>query len=109
MFYIRPDGTWPAFYGEIQEIISGWVPGDTLPDGWVEVVESTPPHELAFDEDIQELEPQLVNGVMTQQWGIRKLTEEELERKNAPTVLREKLTALGLTEYELFLLSQGKF
>ena len=105
--YINPQGEYPRYYGDIQIENPGWEPGNDLPKGWVQVVETDAPDFDADTERAVAAEPALVDGVMTQQWAIRALTAEELERINAPATAKAKLLALGLTEIEIQTLLRG--
>jgi hypothetical protein len=44
---------------------------------------------------------------MTQQWLVRDMTAEEIERRDAPLTAKAKLLALGLTEAEVEALVRG--
>lgn len=48
-----------------------------------------------------------IDGVITQNWAVRDLTEEEIESKNASITARQKLIDLGLTEAEVQALVRG--
>ena len=106
MRYIAPNGDYPRHYGDIQLAHSGWQLGDALPEAWVEVAD-TPLPTIADDEIIFEGTPAEVDGVMAQTWEVRKMTAEEIERKNAPQTVKAKLVALGLNEAEIEALSRG--
>lgn len=100
MIYIGPEGQYPAYAGDIQLAAPEWKIGEPLPTGW-SVVETIEIPELADDEKVIELAPQKVDGKYTQVFAIEKLTEEELEIKNAPKTARVKLEAMGLTIHEI--------
>ena len=106
MIYISPNNEYPRFVGDIAIATPNWKKGDPIPEGWtkVEQVDMPPYREgyLAY-----EVEPILVNGVMTQNWAERKLTAEELARKNAPKTAKAKLAELGFTEDEIQALALG--
>ena len=105
--YINPQGEYPRYTGDIQIEHPEWQIGETLPEGWTMVVESDMPAYDYTTEIVESAEPALVDGVMTQQWAIRPLTAEELERINAPATAKAKLLALGLTEIEIQTLLRG--
>ena len=107
MQYINPQGEYPRHYGDIMLDVPGWQLGDDLPEGWVEVAFAAAPEVDNAVEVAEEATPALVDGVMTQQWAIRALTAEELERNNAPATAKAKLLALGLTEIEIQTLLRG--
>lgn len=107
MLLINPQNEYPRFYGDIQLEHPGWNLGDPLPSGWLEVTPSTPPTAPA-GEILVELTPEEVNGVLTQTWTTRAMTEEELEVANAPITARQKLKdVFGLTDAEINALSRG--
>jgi len=106
MIYISPENEYPRHAGDIQLVAPKWKAGDPMPDGWVQVAEAERPTTGA-DELAYEGEPVEVKGVMTQNWVIRDLTAEELDRRDAPVNAKAKLIALGLTEAEVDALVQG--
>lgn len=100
MQFISPRNEYPRHYGDIQIENPSWVLGDPLPQGWHEV-ESTKPPVAGANEVVFETQPVLVDGKYKQQWSVRDLTPEEIERINAPQTAKAKLIALGLTEAEI--------
>jgi len=106
MLYINADNEYPRHIGDVQLAKPSFQEGDTLPKGWTKVEESERPT-AGIDQVTVESTPVEVDGVMTQQWTVRDLTEEELERRNAPANAKAKLIALGLTEAEVNALVQG--
>lgn len=100
MIYISPSNEYPRHPGDIQLQHPGWNPGDALPQGWVEVAFAPKPV-AGKDELVYESFPLEVNGTMTQNWMVRGLTSEEIERRDAPETARQKLAALGLTADEI--------
>ena len=106
MLYINPKNEYPRHIGDVQLDKKTYKEGDELPTGWVSVIETGRPDNQA-DKIIAEGFPEEVDGVMTQQWIVRDLTQEELDRKNAPANAKAKLIALGLTEAEVSALVQG--
>lgn len=106
MNYISPDNEYPRHIGDVQLASPGWNLGDPLPEGWVQVELSERP----VQEDgkiVYEEFPVNVNGTMTQKWSVRDMTQEELDRKNAPATAKQKLLDLGLTEAEVEALTRG--
>jgi hypothetical protein len=106
MIYISPDNEYPRHYGDIQLANPTWKLGDDLPEGWVQVAESPRP-EPGVDEVTVEGFPIEVEGLMTQNWVLRDMTAEEIERRDAPANAKAKLIALGLTEAEIEALVRG--
>jgi len=106
MLYINSDNEYPRHVGDVQLVKAGFKEGDTLPTGWVKVEESERPT-AGTDKVTVEGTPEEVDGVMTQTWTVRDLTQEELDRKNAPANAKAKLIKLGLTDAEVSALVQG--
>jgi len=106
MIYISPENEYPRHIGDIQLAHPSFKQGDDLPEGWVQVAESERP-ERQTDKVIYEDFPVEVDGVMTQNWQVRDMTAEEIERRDAPKRAKEKLIALGLTEVEIDALVRG--
>jgi hypothetical protein len=106
MYFISPQGEYPRFIGDIQLKHKGFKTNDTLPNGWVKVSELERP-ETTTDELAYEEFPVEVDGTMTQNWVIRHLTSQEIERRDAPLTVRAKLIKLGLTEIEVEALATG--
>ena len=40
--YRDPDGNWPRYPQDVRDHSPGWVKGQDLPDGWAEIVQTTP-------------------------------------------------------------------
>jgi len=106
MLYINSENEYPRHIGDVQLVKAGFKDGDALPTGWVKVQESERPTAEA-DQVTIEGTPEDVDGVMTQTWIVRDLTEEELERRNAPANAKARLVGLGFTEAEITALVQG--
>lgn len=106
MIYIDPDGNYPRFAGDIIIANPAWNFGDPAPEGWVEVQPTDYP-ELTETEIAYEGVPELVEGAYVQVWDVRELTAEELARKNAPILAKQKLLDAGLTEEEITALVLG--
>lgn len=104
MLFVDNNGNYPKFISEIQEIIPGWQPGDNLPAGWHQVLDGELPV-LAENQVHQEVQPTLnEDGVYVRTYTVRDLTEQELEVRNAPTSVREKLAGLGFSNAEIRLI-----
>lgn len=100
MIFISPIGEYPRHYGDIMLDAPGWKLGDDLPTGWIKVQENERPTP-GSNQLVLEAAPKQIKGVMTQQWLVRDMTAEEIERQDAPLTARAKLIALGLTELEI--------
>jgi len=105
--YINDLGEYPRYMGDVQLVMPEWQSGDALPIGWSEVVEVLGPS-VDETQTYYEVAPIEIDGVWTQQWEVRELTEEELAIRNAPRTAREKLAGIGLTSYELDALFRGR-
>ena len=106
MLYISADNEYPRHIGDVQLAKSGFKEGDTLPTGWVQVEESERPT-AGNDQLTVEGFPETIDGVVTQSWIVRDLTQAELDRRNAPASAKAKLIELGLTEEEVSALVRG--
>ena len=106
MLYISSENEYPRHTGDVQLAKSSFKDGDALPTGWVKVEESERPT-AGTDKVTVEGFPAEVDGVMTQSWVVRDLTEAELERRDAPANAKAKLIQLGLTEAEVDALVRG--
>jgi hypothetical protein len=106
MILINPEGEYPRYYGDIMLATKGWQLGDELPEGWMQVRETEPPA-LEENQALLELQPVEIDGVFYQQWATRPMTEEEVERREAPARARQKLIDLGFTELEIRAISRG--
>lgn len=106
MQLINPQGEYPRHIGDLQLEHSNWQIGDPLPEGWVEVADATMPEPQA-DQIVYEDFPVEIDGVMTQNWQVRAMTAEEMERRDAPETAKAKLMALGLSEVEIEALVRG--
>jgi hypothetical protein len=107
MLFISPLGEYPRHIGDVQIEHPTWNPGDQLPEGWNQVIETPMNLEAGENQTVYEGAPQEVDGSWRQVWAVRDLTEAEIERKNAPQTLVAKLKALGLTDVEIDVLSMG--
>jgi hypothetical protein len=106
MLYINAENEYPRHIGDVQLAQPGFQDGDTLPNGWQSVIETTRP--LPGEDKLSvEAFPVEVNGVMKQKWTVRSMTADELARRDAPANARAKLLKLGLTELEVNALVAG--
>ena len=106
MLYINAENEYPRHIGDVQLAKPSFKEGDTLPTGWTKVEESERPT-AGVDQLTVEGVPAEVDGVMTQSWSVRDLTQAELDRRDAPANAKAKLIELGLTEAEVSALVQG--
>src|SRR6056297_1792801 len=106
MIYINSQGEYPRHIGDIQLEHPNFKEGDKLPDGWVKVEEADRPT-VGENQVAYEGQPEEVDGVMTQNWVVRDMTQEEIDRRDAPKRAKEKLIELGLTEAEVEALVRG--
>jgi hypothetical protein len=106
MNFISPDNEYPRHYGDIMLAVPGWEFGDELPEGW-HAVEQTQRPTPGSDEIVFEDKPKLVSGKYVQQWGVRAMTAEEIERRDAPITARQKLVNAGLTQIEIEAIANG--
>lgn len=106
MILINSENEYPRFIGDLQLEHPSWRPGDELPDGWKQVAEINKP-KAESEKVVYEDFPKKVDGQFFQNWKIRKMTPEEIERKNAPETAKQKLLNLGLTEIEIEALTRG--
>ena len=84
----------------------GWELGQELPQGWKQVQQTELP-EFGPNEIPYEDFPKEIAGTWTQQWSVREMTQEELDRKVAPETAKSKLLELGLNEAEIQALALG--
>jgi len=108
MLFISPNNEYPRHYGDIQLDYPNWKLGSDLPEGWVEVATAEKPA-VNSDEIAYEDFPTEIDGVMTQNWAVRKMTAEEIERREAPKKAKEKLIELGFSEAEIRAIARGLF
>ena len=106
MLYINAEGEYPRHIGDVQLAKPGFKEGDALPKGWKAVVETERPvagaDQVAYDSGAVD-----VDGVLTQGWTVRDLTQEEIERRDAPANAKARLEALGFTPAEIQALISG--
>lgn len=77
--FISPKGEYPRHIGDVQLVQPNYQYGDVLPEGWVEVVLTEIPEYDSLTQTFEELLPIEIDGVMTQQWIVKPLTEEAAE------------------------------
>lgn len=105
--YVDPQGNYPRYPGDIQIDNPGWEIGDPTPPGWAQVSEVEPP---IGDRDtyVYEGMPTEIDGVLSQVWMSRPLTEEEIAHRDAPLTARQKLKdVLNLSDAEIDALKRG--
>lgn len=103
MLLSSPKNEYPRFIGDLLLEHPNWKEGEPLPTGW-QVVTPIERPETSDTQVAYETGPVEVDGVLTQGWAVRELTEEEIEQKNAPQTAKEKLVELGFTDAEIFAL-----
>lgn len=106
MLLISPNNEYPRFIGDLKIAHPNYRDGDSLPEGWIEVIAQEMPS-ATVDEVIYEDFPIEKNGKFIQNWKVRPMNAAELERRDAPQRAKEKLIALGLTEVEIQALVLG--
>jgi len=106
MLYINAENEYPRHIGDVQLAKPSFKDGDALPTGWLRVAESERPT-AGTDKVTVEGTPAEVNGVMTQSWTVRDLTQAELDRRDAPANAKARLVELGFTEPEINALISG--
>lgn len=98
--YINSQGEFPRYIGDIRIDNPGWQRGDSLPEGWHQVIQTEPPAINKF-EVLENGQPELRDGIYYQTWNVRPMTEEEIDRVTAPERAKQKLIDLGFTENEI--------
>lgn len=78
--FINPNNEYPRYVGDIL-IKHPDFDGVNLPEGWKSVEEVDRPI-VGTDEIVYEKSPVLIDGIYKQSWGIRPVTEEEIEKRN---------------------------
>lgn len=96
MLYISADGQYPKHIGDVQLLKPGFQDGDELPEGWQAVAEIAQP-KTNENQVALESGPIEIDGVLSQNWVIRDLTNSEIEYRDA----MKKLEAAGLTLFEI--------
>lgn len=104
--YISPDGEYPRYQGDIRIQFPDWDDSQSLPDGWVEV-QDVPLPEVELGYKVEEAFPEEINGVYHRKWTVREMTAKELEFQNAPKLAKEKLLALGFSDFEIQAIANG--
>lgn len=100
MLFINPKNEYPRHLGDLLAEHSEWQDGDELPDGWKQVAYAENLPEAGENQVRVEVFPSMQNGVLTQTFIIRDLTEEELANREARLSLKQKLDSLQLTPVE---------
>ena len=81
-YFIAPNGDYPRHCGDIQREHPDFIEGvSDLPAGWQEVAAGIVPVIDDTKETWFEIEPAEVDGVLTRQFQVRKLTAAELKAK----------------------------
>lgn len=96
MLYISSDGKYPRHIGDVQLVKPGFQEGDELPEGWQKVAETERPTP-GPNQVVLEGPPKDIDDVLSQNWVVRDLTQDEIEYQAA----MKKLEASGLTTFEI--------
>lgn len=108
LIFIDSNGQYPRFIGDILIEHKNWKEGDAIPAGWTLVQETAPP-QVSEDQMFYEGPPTVIDGVVSQVWFVRDLTEEELYVKNAPKLIRQRMLDAGFTEEEIRIVARNQF
>lgn len=106
MQFINPDNEYPRYIGDLKLEHPDFNDSDELPQGWISVQDVELP-EKNKDEVIEEGFPIEKDGQFFRNWIVRPMTKEEIERRDAPKLAKQKLLDLGLTEVEIAALLRG--
>lgn len=106
MLFISPESDYPRHIGDIQLANKGWQPEDDLPENW-QLVMFTDRPEIGNYQVCYEEFPKEIDNVLSQNWQVREMTDEEKSYKDAPANAKAKLIELGLTELEVSALVRG--
>lgn len=102
MLLINPEGEYPRYIGDLLLENPSWQEGDELPDGWIEVQESSLPS-IGQDEAIEELAPEILDGVYVQKFAVRPLTQAELDAREAKLQAIQNAIANGESPLSILL------
>lgn len=105
--FITDKNEYPRYVGDLLLEYPDWKEGDALPTGWRKVEVLTNPEYDPANEVAETALPVEIDGVLTQQWKVRPMNAEEIERRDAPKTAKAKLAALGLTDFEIQALANG--
>lgn len=106
MSYITPDGEWPRYAGDVKIAHPSWKEGLPLPQGWHFVEEIEVPT-IGEDEIVYQDFPIFENNTYKENWIVREMTAEEIAKRDAPKILKQKLTDLGITQEEIDMIRSG--
>lgn len=95
MLFIKNGTEYPRHVGDIESENPDWELGQALPEGWALVQETALPTKTT-SQRVEELSPELVDGVWSQRWQVVDLTEAELSAE--PTSLYPKTTVYEIVE-----------
>lgn len=100
MQFIDENGNYPLGPGDVRRVAPDWDGTDaTLPEGWQSVVEIPKPIP-SLDQKVVLGTPTEIDGVLTQQWELVSLSDEEKVRRDAPETAHKRLIGLGFTKEE---------
>lgn len=95
MLFIKNGTEYPRHVGDIESENPEWELGQALPEGWAVVQETALPPKSA-SQRVEEISPEIVDGVWNQRWQVVDLTEAELSAEPAP--LYPKTTIYEIVE-----------
>lgn len=87
MIFIDSQGNYPRHIGDLLNEIPDWQEGSSLPSGWQQVMYAPEMPTAAENEAIEEMQPQLIDGILTQSFRVRPMTPEEIEQREANKIL----------------------
>jgi hypothetical protein len=81
-FYNTVTNEYPRYQGDLE--LLGWIPGNPLPENWVNVIDGDMP-EVPENKIILEDLPKEINGVWTQSW---KIDDSNIEDSGPPPMIK---------------------
>ena len=106
--FIDPNGNYPRFLGDIYLENPNWQEGNALPTGWIPVRETAIPT-IGPDEFFYEGPPRVVDGIISQVWFTRDMTQEEIYQRDAPKLIRQRMLDSGFTDDEINIVARASF
>lgn len=79
MIFIKNKTLYPRHIGDIQSEFVSWTPQDSLPAGWEEVEETTPPKSTSTSRVVESF-PIYEDGTWKQSWSIVPITNADRVR-----------------------------
>jgi hypothetical protein len=89
--YVDPSGNYPRHQGDIQQLVPSFVNGDSLPEGWLPVVETEQPETVMTDTEIHGYvtSVSIVDGIATHVYTAKSWPKPEPEPE--PEGFRERV------------------